>query len=221
MKIMHISDTHGKHRELEKMFPFPLDCNTIVHSGDMSMGGTLYEIKDFFEWFSGLYQFENKICIAGNHDILFQDSPELVRTLIPDNVIYLENSGVDVWGVSFWGSPFSPKFGSWAFMKESDDLLPYWQKIPDGIDVLITHCPPYGILDYVPYVVYSGRNIDPHVGCRNLFTELNRIRPKAHLFGHIHPSYGKWETETCTFYNAAVVTERSYRVANPPIIFEI
>lgn len=217
---MHISDTHGKHRELEKMFPFPIDCDTIIHSGDISMMGGYYEIEVFLKWFSSLSQFRNKIFIAGNHDFLFE-LPSQIRELIPDNVIYLENSGVELEGIKFWGSPYTPTFGSWAFMQKSEKLKYLWETIPDDTDVLITHGPPYGILDYVPYVPYSNRDIDPHVGCRNLFAELNRIRPKAHLFGHIHPSYGKWETETCTFYNASAVTGSDYRVANPPIIFEI
>ncbi|MCG2781459.1 MAG: hypothetical protein L6264_10980 [Weeksellaceae bacterium] len=86
-----------------------------------------------------------------------------------------------------------------------------WNKIPDDIDILVTHSPPYGILD----------EVDPgvHVGCEELLEKVNLIQPKYHLYGHIHENYGIKHTEVTTFINGSLLDEH-YKMKNQPVVFE-
>lgn len=119
---------------------------------------------------------------------------------------YLEDSSVQLYGYNIYGSPFSVNFYDWAFMKEIDDLLPVWQKIPDNTDILITHGPPKYILD-ANYEGYA-------CGCPNLTDEVKkRIKPLYHIFGHIHEAYGQTKIDNTTYINASSVNLK-YHVAN-------
>ena len=201
MKALLISDTHGLHKSYDNQFLKNLghDIDMIIHAGDVSNVGRSNEILEFLDWFSSLDQFKYKIFIAGNHDFGFDTDKYATEAMIPDNVIYLNDSGIEIEGLKFWGSPITPTFYNWAFMKDrGDKIKPYWEAVPSDTDILITHGPPFGILDYVA-------NSHEHVGCRDLFAELDRIRPSYHIFGHIHETYGKFETETCKFYCASVL----------------
>ena len=148
----------------------------------------------------------------GNHDWpIAHAGPEAMKDLIK-NAIYLENSGVEIDGVKFWGSPWQPEFFNWAFnLPRGPKLAEMWALIPDDTDVLITHSPPYGILDQI----YSGE----HVGCEDLLAALQRVRPKVHVFGHIHEGYGMLKQNGTTFINASVCDER-YRPFNAPIVID-
>jgi len=102
-------------------------------------------------------------------------------------------------------------------------LAEKWSLIPSDTDVLITHGPPYGILDqchyWDPYFgIDYNRNV--HIGCRDLLNELKRIKPKVHIFGHIHESYGQMRQDDITFINASHMTG-NYEAKNPPIVVDI
>jgi hypothetical protein len=126
---------------------------------------------------------------------------------------YLEDSGIEIAGVKFWGSPWQPEFYDWAFnLPRGQALADKWALIPDDIDVLITHGPPLGILDQV----ITG----DHVGCADLLEAVQLIKPKVHIFGHIHEGYGRIEQNGTVFINASVCTAR-YRPINPPIVVEV
>lgn len=218
MNICFISDTHSKHDQLKKDLTMPADF--IVSSGDISTRGYGWEIRSFLEWFSQLSQFRYKIFIAGNHDFGFQDHPtEFAEMLLEyPNVIYLQDSGVEIEGVKFWGSPATPYFFNWAFnYLRGDDINRIWSKMPDEIDVLITHGPPYKHGDLVPPNRY---NEDLNVGCKDLMMHVEQIKPKVHVFGHIHCGYGITTNGDTTFINASVLNEQ-YNYNNKPIYFEI
>ena len=133
---------------------------------------------------------------------------------VPKNVTYLEDSGVTIEGLNFYGIPVQLPFNNWAFNRPESKLAEHWKAIPDNTDVLITHCPPYGIFDWSIY-----DNI--HTGSPSLYYEVtNRIRPKLHVFGHIHQGYGIKVIENTTFINASNLNEyREY--VNPPVLIEI
>jgi Icc-related predicted phosphoesterase len=172
------------------------------------------EIIDFMKWFGKLDQFKYKICIAGNHDWLFDTNRLIAREKIPYNVIYLEDSEVVIEGVKFYGTPVQRPFNNWAFNKPEEKLKQHWEAIPDDTDVLITHDLPHTIMDYVDWDRI-------HVGSPSLYFEvMNRIKPKVHCFGHVHSGYGIKVIENTTFINASNLDEQ-YMCVNSPVIIEI
>lgn len=208
MKIIAISDTHGQHPSL--ILP-PGDL--IIHAGDCSYRGTEREIKEFLAWFSA-QDYKYKIFIAGNHDFYFEKStPDDIASIIPHNVIYLQDSGVTLEGIKCWGSPITPWFFDWAFNRHRGaEIKKHWDLIPTDIDILITHGPVYGMLDRT----ISGKR----VGCEVLYEKVMSIQPKVHICGHIHEAYGQATQDETLFVNASVLDVR-YRMVNEPIAFDI
>lgn len=133
MNILHLSDTHGSHRSLGRL----PEADVIVHSGDIAMNGSSSEALDFMRWFSAL-PYAHKIFVAGNHDACLYGA---VIDGLDSNCNYLCNSSVEIDGVTFYGVPMFMEDCSSGRQKE------FYEMIPDGVDVLITHAPPYGILD--------------------------------------------------------------------------
>ena len=208
MKIVIISDTHNRHRKLTL-----LEADTIIHCGDFTSMGYEHEIRDFMKWFSHL-NYKHKVFIAGNHEFLFEKNGLLARSYVPNNVHYLEDSGIELDGIKFYGSPVQLPFMDYAFNRPEAKLELHWKAIPDGTDVLITHSPPLSIGDYV-------KRDHLHKGSPSLYWEVvERIKPKIHCFGHIHSGYGTKVIENTTFINAALTDERN-RIINQPIYVEI
>lgn len=209
VKLCIVSDTHGKHESL--ILP---NADIIIHCGDMTSMGKEFEIENFFKWFSSLNQFKHKICIAGNHDWLFETNSLMARNLIPNNIIYLEDSGMVINGLKFYGTPVQKIFNNWAFNRSEEKLLKHWKAIPGDVDVLITHTPPYMILDYV-------KQNKLHEGSLTLRNEvIQRIKPQIHCFGHIHESYGIVKIGETVFINASNLNS-SYQYTNNPITITI
>ena len=197
MLILHLSDTHSKHNELRDLPP----ADIIIHSGDLSFAGSENEVMDFIEWFGAL-PYKYKIFIAGNHDdCLFGATLDG----LPENCFYLCHSSVTIQGVKFYGLPL--------FMGDvmSGDYETQLQKIPCDTNVLITHQPPYSVLDNSANINYG----DP-----NLLHKVLQTKPKYHLFGHIHKAYGIEKSEHTTFVNAAMLSE-DYQIINEPILLKI
>jgi len=208
MKICIISDTHNKYNQL--VMP---DADMIIHCGDATSVGYEYEVKNFFKWFSKLKQYKYKIVIAGNHDWFYERTPQFIREVVPNNVTYLEDSGAEIEGIKFYGTPVQLEFCNWAFNRSEEKLAKYWEAIPDDTDVVITHSPPFNILDYSPMC--------GHKGSPSLANEITmRIKPKIHCFGHIHHSHGVVEQDGIKFVNASVLND-SYELVFEPIVVEI
>lgn len=205
MRIVCISDTH----ELYDRMVVP-DGDILVHAGDSSIAGSAEEILRLNAWL-GTLPHRHKVIVAGNHDFLFENDPGLARSFIT-NAVYLENEETTVAGLRFWGSPITPWFYDWAFNRRDEDLKTCWRAIPAGVDVLITHGPPHGILDRT----VAG----DHVGCRFLGRELERVRPRLHIFGHIHESHGRTEQGGTTFVNASNLDE-TYALKYPPVVVDL
>ncbi len=207
MRLIFISDTHLKHGELRVP---PGDI--LLHAGDLSGRGTLPEVARFMDWF-GAMPHRHKVLIAGNHDFLAEQQPTVFRALVPPGVTYLNDSGTEIGGIKIWGSPVSPWFFDWAFNRQRGaDIRRHWDLIPDDTDILITHGPPYGILDKVVR--------DPRpVGCRDLLHRVGEIDVKICAFGHIHEAYGWRETGGTLFLNASILDE-NYDVKNRPLVVD-
>lgn len=210
MRIVCVSDTHMAHRGLAVP-----EGDVLVHAGDATSTGTADEVDRFLGWFSA-QKHPHKILIAGNHDWLFQQAPDIAHLLLEKHqgISYLQDSGVVIEGVRFWGSPWQPWFCDWAFNlpRKGQRIREARNQIPMGTDVLVTHCPPHGILDQV----HGGE----HLGCEELAIRLAMVKPRVHLFGHIHDSFGVAQSTTTTYINACVSTE-SYKPANPPIVVDL
>lgn len=204
MKIVTISDTHGQHRSLK----LP-KADLIIHAGDISKSGRPEEIIDFLDWFVHL-DFKHKIFIAGNHDFFFEEAhSDVIDRMIPKSITYLNDSGVGIEGIKIWGSPITPWFNNWAFNRDrGNEIKKHWDLIPTDTDILITHGPPFGILDET---VHGKRT-----GCEELLSCVYRIKPKYHIFGHIHEEYGSFTKAETTFMNASVLDDR-YVMRNKPI----
>ena len=208
MRIVLISDTHGQHQQLN--LP-PGDM--IIHAGDVSGRGGKLEVMDFLNWYSAL-DYKYKIFIAGNHDFYFEKTDEMVlKNDIPDNLIYLKDSGIEIEGLKIWGSPVQPWFYDWAFNRQRGaDIQRHWALIPEDIDILVTHGPAFGKLD----VTVSG----DAVGCKDLLDTIVKIRPKLHLSGHIHEAYGQIEKDGIIYVNASVL-DFHYKLVNAPIVVNL
>lgn len=222
MQLVFLSDTHGQHHNhsLNEKLTEILGENQesiLLHCGDFSSKGTRKECLDFLNWFSTL-QFETKIFIAGNHDFFFEDYPQDKEKMLQDfpELVYLEDSGVQIKGVKFWGSPVQPRFYDWAFNRD-ENIQVHWKAIPDDIDVLLTHGPCYGFLDRL---ARGSRN----VGCPHLLRRIIEIKPKIHACGHIHECFGTKVghglLSKTTFVNASYL-DLSYRPTNNPILLTL
>lgn len=212
MRIVCISDTHGQHFGLD----LPLG-DTIIHAGDFSSHGNMIDSIKFLNWFNTL-PFKNKILIAGNHDIWMERAnPSEIKAVIPSDVIYLNDSGIKIDGVNFWGSPVQPRFFNWAFNRDRGSQIKYhWDLIPNDTDILITHGPAYKILDQAPRDYSQTES----VGCKDLLDAIKRTRPKLHICGHIHNSHGYESKDNTLFVNASLVNEE-YKLVNNPIVVDI
>ena len=209
-RIVCLSDTHDCHEQI--IVP---DGDILIHAGDATIRGTIDEIIFFNEWFAGLPH-QRKIFVAGNHDWLFETNDRHARTLLDASIHYLRDSSVEIENLKIYGSPWQPRFFDWTFnLTRGAELAEKWKMIPDDTDVLITHCPPFGILDEVPHR-YSIEN----TGCEELRKRVETIRPKLHIFGHIHCGYGTTERFGVRFVNASNCDE-SYDPANAPIVIDL
>ena len=116
--------------------------------------------------------------------------------------------------MKFWGSPWQPWFYDWAFnLNRGHDIKQKWDLIEHDVDVLITHGPPYGILDKTIHE-------QTHVGCEELKKCVLRLKPKLHVFGHIHEGYGTYRMGDTVFINACILNVH-YQPVNKPIIVEL
>ena len=207
MRFVAISDTHGKHN-----FELP-EGDVLLHAGDVSSRGLKTEIQRFLDWFAGL-DYTYKIFIAGNHDFFFEEaSADDIQAMIPPELIYLNDSGVEIAGIHIWGSPIQPWFYDWAFNRQRGPAIQkHWDLIPANSDIIITHGPVFGIHDRT----VSGLP----VGCEGLLPVIQRIKPKVHLCGHIHEAYGSRQVGETLYLNASILDVR-YTIANPPIVFDV
>ncbi len=209
MKLVAVADTH---RAFEKL-KVP-DGDVFIQAGDIDV----YNVSDairYNKWL-GRLPHKHKLIVGGNHDQWLAENTMDYKRSVLSNGTYLENSGVEIDGVKFWGSPITPTFNDWFFMADrGESIARYWDLVPEDTDVIITHGPPKNILDAAP----RGCWFD-YVGCEDLLKKIKRIKPKIHFFGHIHFSAGIEEKHGVKFCNVSVMDEK-YQVVNKPTEVEI
>ena len=197
MKILHLSDTHNCHRLLQDL----PEADVIVHSGDFCMAGSEQEALDFMNWFCDL-PYKHKIFVCGNHDeCLYGANIEGLDS----NVHYLCNSCIEIEGIKFYGIPM--------FLSDcvTERQSRNYANIPNDTDVLITHCPAYGILDFDDNI---------HYGSEELLEKISTLNLKAHLFGHIHAQHGQEIIGSTIFSNGAIL-HADYKTSFPPNMITI
>jgi len=205
VSIVAMSDSHGFHDAID----IP-EADILVHAGDITSHGKIAEVERFNEVLGDLPH-PVKIIIAGNHDFCFERDPEACAAILT-NGIFLQDSKVTVQGIRFYGSPWQPWFYDWAFnLQRGSKIREKWDLIPDDTDVLITHGPPFGHCDKT----LRGER----VGCQDLLEVVERIKPKAHIFGHIHEGYGITRNEHTAFINASIC-DVSCQPRNKPFVYE-
>jgi predicted phosphohydrolase len=189
--IVCIADTHELHREID----LP-GGDILIHAGDFTMfSKNAAAILDFNEWIGELPH-AYKLVIPGNHEFFLESEPSR-RSLI-SNATVLIDEGIELMGLKIWGSPVTPLYGG-AFGRSSPvDRANLYSQIPDDVDILITHGPPYGLLDA------TAANTRPS-GCQELLKAVTRLKPKLHVFGHIHGAHGMTSNEETVFVNAALL----------------
>lgn len=213
MKIWHISDTHGYHN----LLTIPKGIDMVIHSGDCSNPRDPYtnepEVRSFINWYKKL-PIKYKVYVAGNHDSSIEKRLVTKKDFEDSNIIYLENDYITIEGIKIFGSPYTPTFCNWSFMRDRNKLDRFWcHAIHNDTDILVTHGPPKGILD-------KTENRDHQIemcGDKSLLNKVLEIQPAYHLFGHIHNcgdiiNAGIQKLSICntSFSNGSVVTDRKF-----------
>jgi Icc-related predicted phosphoesterase len=221
MKVTLISDTHTKHHQVTKDLP---GGDLLIHAGDiMNSGYHESDVYEFLDWFENqLDKYSSVMFIAGNHDRCFESHSQKIKEILAKypGVTYLQDTPMlyvneeATQDCKIYGSPWQPEFFNWAFNlpRNGEEMKARWDAIPDDTDILVTHGPPHGYLD-----VPGGQSI--RVGCEMLRYRVDEIKPKIHVFGHIHGSYGHYYNGHTHFFNASVLDER-YTYTNKPFTFD-
>jgi Icc-related predicted phosphoesterase len=235
MIIGHFSDTHGHHEKLKIEIP---NIDFLIFSGDCcARRGSFDEVRDFIIWF-GNQTSKHKIYVPGNHDclldykwvqnqrksnpisyhIMLEHHFALLRLIESYKINILINNYVEISSLLFYGLPQTPSFGNnWAFNADREkEMSKYLLKIPSKIDILISHGPPTGILDYVPNRIKRFPEESNNIGCNDLLNVIKKrlLSLKLHCFGHIHENFGIIKspvsnTRKVLFSNAACVNNRN------------
>ena len=171
--VICISDTHNTQPQV----PYG---DLLIHAGDLTQSGSVEEIEAALKWLKSLNH-PHKVVVAGNHDFAL-DSGETGRFQW-DGIRYLQDDSTNILFsngrvMKIFGSPWTPTPGTWAFQHPPDKDV-WTSKVPDDTDILVTHRPPRFHLDAAGF------------GDGNLLQELWRVRPRLHIFGHIHEGYGR------------------------------
>lgn len=202
MKILHISDTHSKHNQLQNI----PEADVIVHSGDFTWAGNDGEAYDFMNWFCDLPH-KHKVFISGNHDVCMYGANAIEG--LPDNVHYLCNSSIIIEGLKFYGVPlFMEDCVSGIYNKQC-------KAIPLDTNILITHQPPRAVCDLADY-----GNGPAHHGSPILAQRVAEVKPKFHLFGHEHDANDTLKVGNTVYSNAALL-DHEYNMVYKPRLFVI
>jgi len=227
INICALSDTHNRHNRLTLK---PGDL--LIHAGDFSGMGYHWEQERFVEWYRK-QPYTCKILIAGNHEKGVEAEELVFRRMCEEaGIIYLNDSSVelqflggivyidqnipDIQKIKVHGSPMTPFFYNWAFNRARVPELvshhgrwikEHWDLIPEDTDILVTHGPPYKILDQLHYVDGTPKN--EYVGCEELYKRIQQVKPDIHIFGHIHTHGGCEKHENgISYYNASICDEQ-------------
>lgn len=212
MKIAMISDVHCKWNDLE----IP-ECDLLISAGDYSSIGEQSSVRKFHAWLSK-QPARHVISVQGNHEVWVEKHWNLAKQIAEENcpgVHFIDEGPLEIMGKKIWCSAITPWFHDWAWNRHRGEAIrKHWNRIPNDTEILVTHGPPYGILDQV-------EGIPENLGCKDLQTRISYLKAlKLHVFGHIHSGSGELDLGGIHFVNAAMVDER-YKPAYPVRCVEI
>jgi Icc-related predicted phosphoesterase len=203
VRIVIVSDTHSQHEQLGR-----LRGDVLIHSGDSANGfaRSTDDVQRLDDWF-GQQDFSLILCTGGNHDFELEERSRAGTTPVLRHAEFLVDRSVHFRGLHFYGAPWTPELDGWAFYLPPREMRERWARIPEDVDVLITHTPPQWILD---------RNRRGRCcGCPDLAERLLGLRPRILGFGHVHASAGTLERDGTTYVNASMVNSQ-YQIAHRP-----
>jgi len=214
IRFVMLSDTHGFEVEIP-------NGDVLLYGGDFSAGrGSIEQTYKFAKWI-GSQPHEYKIMIAGNHDFPLDNDAYLCKRIFEENeIVWLRESHFTIYdNLVVWGSAYHPKI--WGkFELERSDMPAVWALIPEKVDILLTHGPPRGIMDYSVLGANPGNVGDDALNAWYLERKVNdRPRPMIHMFGHIHEGYGVKQLTGTWFYNASICNEH-YEPVNKPFVWD-
>jgi Icc-related predicted phosphoesterase len=223
VKLVCISDLHGH------LIDIP-PCDILLLSGDITPTCD-HSVSFQQQWLT--YNFidwrrrqpaKHFIYCAGNHDFYYEQAKykssrheEMIAD--PTWMCYLQDDWIECCGLKIWGSPWQKPFFNWAFNMQEEDMVKKWAAMPDDIDIIISHGPPYGYGDYVPHTYTNNGTMLPqgeHTGSPSLLKRIDEVQPAVVCWGHIHSQYGQWTRGSTKLINASIVDE-SYRPVHKPI----
>ena len=206
-RIIAFSDCHAHIKEVK----FP-DGDILIFAGDIGNGRTTEaEFVEFAEVINKL-PFSQKMITFGNHDVCVERNFDLSRML---DAHILHDSEVVIDGIKFFGSPYSPKFGSgWSYnIQRGYPAQQKWAQIPDDTNILVVHGPPHGILDVVDGFYKES------VGCEELAKRVMALKQlRLNVYGHIHTNFGQLNHNGVLFANVALCDDRNKLIHEPMII---
>lgn len=216
MRIVAISDCHGKYNKIK----IP-ECDLLISCGDYSIQGRIHEVRNFHKWLNK-QEASHIISCQGNHELMVERNFQVSKMVALEEcpaVHFIDEGLIEIEGVKIWCSAITPFFCNWAWNRfRGSNIQEHWDKIPKDIDILVTHGPPYGILDTVYYP--DGVTPKEKVGCADLYSKIQYLdKLRYHFFGHIHGAYGHKEINGIHFYNVSICDEM-YFPSNLPIEIE-
>jgi Icc-related predicted phosphoesterase len=218
MKVVAISDMHSMlNFKVPKadMLLIAGDLCPAAHSAYLSVDIQKNWLnKEFRTWIEE-QPVDEVVITSGNHDWIFEVAKDEVPAF-NKNCHYIEDESIEILGLKIYGSPVQPPFNDWAFNRDEKSIQKYWDNIPEGLDILLVHCPPYGIMDETNHPNY----IPEKIGCKRLMKRIKEVRPKYVVFGHNHSAHGVVEHDGITYVNASLVNEE-YKMVREPIVLEI
>lgn len=226
--LVGISDLHGYLPNLDELPNgdvlcicgdiVPLDIQNYFHESVSWLGQT------FLPWVEDT-PYDHVVLIGGNHDkvldTVYTDDNSVIRDFLvpPSKMHYLLDSGIEIEGWSFWGSPWCPNLKNWAFYAPRHDLMEKFSGIPEGTDILLTHCAPK-VMDYGVSLDHIGLGRVDY-GCKELADAIKEKKPRACLFGHIHSGdHRPRELDGTTYCNVSLLNEM-YRPTFKPTVLTI
>lgn len=235
IKVCFTADLHGT-------LPSIPECDILVIAGDLCPdylrrnkrsgkplrgedAQALWLRRTFVPWLEK-QPVEQTVAIAGNHDFVFQ-VPSMVPFEFRERVNYLRDNEVSIRGLRIYGTPWVPNLPFWAFHADDKVLDDLYGRVPDRLDILVTHGPPYGYGDKTSMRFASDPDdFDGHVGSLACLRAVQHKWPRAVVFGHIHEGYGHYRIPVdddpdsyANAYNVALNDEH-YNPVNPPVVVE-
>jgi predicted phosphohydrolase len=205
-RLVLLSDTHDRHGQ----FDVP-EGDILLHAGDFTFQGRGPELVRFNAWLDEL-DFDQKVIIPGNHELTFEKAWSLAEALVPAADAILNGELYEYGDLKIWGEPRQPWFYNWAFNVKRPAMEQVWEKVPQDIDVLLTHGPPLGFGDLTPR--------GEHVGCSFQLDWIKQHQPKLVVCGHIHYGYGEYMIGNTKVVNASICNEK-YKPMNKPVVVEL